>query len=189
MKPLAKLGYLAAACALLVTTFAMVDPRAVHAVAAALVQVTNTSANPVPTVDSTAAFPFATTVISDSITPGSFTVPSTTSTGVPVKRLVIETTSIRCDIPSGTANFSVDLQTPNPDPTAGGLAAFQNYFFPVVAPPSGVDNIETPPFVSAPSAVRIYMNPGAVGSLGLGGEFTASGADCVLSLSGHLETQ
>lgn len=38
MKPLAKLGYLAAACAVLVTTFAMIGPRAVQATVAALVR-------------------------------------------------------------------------------------------------------------------------------------------------------
>ena len=38
MKPLAKLTYLAAACALLVTTFAIVGPRTVHAVTAALIR-------------------------------------------------------------------------------------------------------------------------------------------------------
>jgi hypothetical protein len=38
MKPLAKLGYLAAACAMLVTTFAIIGPRTVRAVAAALIR-------------------------------------------------------------------------------------------------------------------------------------------------------
>ena len=44
MKPLAKLGYLAAACALLVTTFAIIGPRAVRAVAAALIRDTDNPA-------------------------------------------------------------------------------------------------------------------------------------------------
>lgn len=48
MKPLTKLGYLAAACALLVTTFAMIGPRAVRAAVATLVEVSNTTANPIP---------------------------------------------------------------------------------------------------------------------------------------------
>lgn len=164
---------------------ALVAPTRVHAVAAALVQVTNTSANPVPTIDSTAAFPFATTLVTDTVSlSGAFTVPSTTSTGVPVKRLVIETMSVECDIGSGTQNFLIDLQTPNPDPTAGGFQAFQNYFFPVVASSAGTA------YTSAPSAVRIYMNPGAQAIFAISGTFPANGgAFCSLALSGHLETQ
>jgi hypothetical protein len=38
MQPLARFGYTAATCALLVTTFAIIGPRAVHAVAATLVR-------------------------------------------------------------------------------------------------------------------------------------------------------
>ncbi len=38
MKPFVKLAYLAAACALLVTTFAIIGPRTVHAVTAALIR-------------------------------------------------------------------------------------------------------------------------------------------------------
>jgi hypothetical protein len=48
MKPFAKLGYLAAACTLLVATFAMIGPRAVRAAVATLVQVSNTTADPIP---------------------------------------------------------------------------------------------------------------------------------------------
>lgn len=44
MKAIAKLGYLAAACALLVTTLAIVGPRAVHAVVATLVRDTDNAA-------------------------------------------------------------------------------------------------------------------------------------------------
>jgi hypothetical protein len=38
MKPIAKLGYLAAACALLVTTFAIIGPRVVRAAVATLIR-------------------------------------------------------------------------------------------------------------------------------------------------------
>lgn len=38
MKPIARLGYLAVACALLVTTFAIIGPRAVRAVVATLIR-------------------------------------------------------------------------------------------------------------------------------------------------------
>jgi hypothetical protein len=46
---LVKLGFLAAACALLVATFSIIGPKVVKAAVATLVQVVNTSANPVPT--------------------------------------------------------------------------------------------------------------------------------------------
>jgi hypothetical protein len=46
MKPIAKLGYLGAACALVITTFAILEPRAVGAAVATLVQVANTVATP-----------------------------------------------------------------------------------------------------------------------------------------------
>jgi len=46
MKPIAKLGYLGAACALVITTFAIIGPRAVQAGVATLVQVANTAATP-----------------------------------------------------------------------------------------------------------------------------------------------
>lgn len=46
MKSLAKLGYLAAACALLVITFAMIGPHTVRAAVATLVEVTNPATNP-----------------------------------------------------------------------------------------------------------------------------------------------
>jgi hypothetical protein len=49
MKVLQKLGFLAAACALLVATFSIIGPRAVRAAVATLVQVVNTTANPVIT--------------------------------------------------------------------------------------------------------------------------------------------
>jgi hypothetical protein len=51
MKPLAKLGYLAAACALVVATFTIIGPRAVRAAVATLVQVVNTAAAPAITQD------------------------------------------------------------------------------------------------------------------------------------------
>jgi hypothetical protein len=46
MKPLAKLGYLGAACALVITAFAIIAPRAARAAVATLVQVANTAATP-----------------------------------------------------------------------------------------------------------------------------------------------
>lgn len=42
MKPLVKLSYLAAACAMIVATFAIIGPRTAHALVATLVQVVNT---------------------------------------------------------------------------------------------------------------------------------------------------
>lgn len=46
MKPLVRLGYFAAVCALLVTTMAIIGPRAARAVVATFVQVVNTASQP-----------------------------------------------------------------------------------------------------------------------------------------------
>src|ERR1700732_4672430 len=96
-----------------VLLIAALAPKATRGIAAALVQVTNTSANPVPTVsaDSPANFPFV-ALLCDFIQSGScisfgeFKVPTTTSTGLPVKRLVIENVSGECVLTPGIVKFS-----------------------------------------------------------------------------------
>ena len=73
--------------ALLITALA---PRAARGITATIVEITNTSANPVPTVSADANFPYEAVICAGECGPVSFSVPSTTTTGVPVKRLVIE---------------------------------------------------------------------------------------------------
>ena len=78
---------------------AALAPKATRGIAAALVQVTNTSANPVPTVSADANFPDHALLCTNECgpLPESFSVPSTTTTGVPVKRLVIEDLNVICN--------------------------------------------------------------------------------------------
>ena len=83
--------------AICMTVFAAFAPRIAHAITATLVQVVNTSASPVPTVGIEVPFQaavchgFGATGGSQCGAQGSnFVVPATTSTGLAVKRLVVE---------------------------------------------------------------------------------------------------
>ncbi|MHB8525837.1 MAG: hypothetical protein ACYDD2_06735 [Candidatus Acidiferrales bacterium] len=88
----------------LVVTLAV--PRAAHAVLSALVTVTNTSANPVPTYDSGTRFQTDVCFASGSVSVASnfcglnnsrtFQVPTVTSSGATVKRLVVDNVSGIC---------------------------------------------------------------------------------------------
>src|SRR5579862_3075536 len=105
MRPSAKLGYLAAACAVLVATFSIIGPPAVRAAVATLVQVVNTNANPVPNADVNAPgeevfqsqlCDAPGTFYSCGTTPSSLVVPASTSDGSAVKRLVLTTVTGTC---------------------------------------------------------------------------------------------
>ena len=89
------------------TALTILAPRTVHAVTAALVQVVNTSANPVPQADAATRFQAAMCIQSGTISTAynpcpaptntvSFAVPTTTSTGATVRRLVVENVSGYC---------------------------------------------------------------------------------------------
>jgi hypothetical protein len=182
-KALTTLGGILLAALLL----AALAPRAARGVAAALVQVTNTTANPVPTIDSTAAFPFATTFETGFSFEGSFIVPSTTSTGASVRRLVIESVGVQCTISPGVQNFVATLGVPNPDTTQGGIAQMQFYDFPLML---GAPTTTGTTFMNAPSALHLYVNSGATVFGGVGGSFPVGGdAFCFFNVGGHLETQ
>lgn len=89
--------------ALLLTALA---PRAARGVAAALVQITNTSVNPVPTYDSSTRFQadictqFGSVALAvnncGTNTSSSFVVPTVTSAGAAVKRLIVDDVSGFC---------------------------------------------------------------------------------------------
>ena len=83
----------------------LLAPKAVHAVVSTLVTVANTAANPVASrnVDNPATYPFSANLCvginggyCDPSTPQLFAVPSNTSTGLPVKRLVLQGVSGSC---------------------------------------------------------------------------------------------
>jgi hypothetical protein len=170
--------------ALLVAALA---PKATRGIAAALVQVTNTTANPVPTVsvDDPANFPYAAFLcggmegfcssdFSDSVT-----VPLVTTTGVPVKRLVIEDVNGQCTAfapPSpGFAMFAVE---PAPADNNLGRRSIVNYEF-------ATQQIESPGANLFHAAVRIYADPGATITQFL----VAGNAFCTFTLTGHLVTK
>jgi hypothetical protein len=167
---------------------AALAPKAAHGIAASLVQVANTSANPVPTVaaDNPANFPvqaqLCTSDTSNCPNP-IFMVPTTTSTGLPVKRLVIENFSGTCSLTPGIRNFLLLLEVPIP----GSFDAF-TFSFPLV--PASPNN-SAGSFVLGGTAVRIYANPGDTITMGMFAGISTSGdsAACNTILVGHLETK
>jgi hypothetical protein len=171
MKPLAKLGYLAAACALLITTFSIIGPRAVRAAVATLVQVANTPANPVPTVatDNPALQPFA---ITESPTgTATFNAPFPAPAG---KTWAIETLSVICAsptaIPTGQTPYVGVTVVTGGTPVYYYFAPTQTYFNTVM--------IVNQPF-------RAYADPGTTVYIGAQPGIPLV-FDCTETLSGHL---
>jgi|ERR1700683_221919 hypothetical protein len=155
--------------ALLITALA---PRAVRGITATIVEVTNTSANPVPTVSADANFPYEAFLCSGfecGLTPTSFSVPSATTTGVPVKRLVIEDLNANC-LGGGNA---VELVLP-PSVDNNGLTLLAYPF--LLNPPSSGESFGR-------ATVRIYVDPSATVSL------SGLSPQCFVTLTGHLETK
>jgi len=164
-------------------------PKTVRAVVSTLVTVANTPANPVPNrdVDNSANFPFSSEVcIGDAnfcqgVTDG-FTVPAATSSGVPVKRLIIESISGACDDTSGGSNFiaGVVLQTAAP-------ADSSNSSVEIVVLPA----IQTEPgWAVFNASVHFYASPGASVLEGTSGVHSGGfGGGCFEAVSGYLVTQ
>lgn len=170
MKPLAKLGYLAAACALLVATFSIIGPRAVRAAVATLVQVANTTEQPVPNLDmntpgeeSFQAF-LCTNNAGNGVCPtngptASYIVPGETADGRRVRRLVITYASAYC----GSAITGPQLIT--------NTSGVFGYFVPVIA--SSTTAIWNGPFFADPGLpLSVYV-----------------GANCSAYLTGYYLTQ
>jgi hypothetical protein len=145
---------------LLALSLQLFAPQAVHAVVSTLVTIANTSSNPVLSrnVDNPATYPFSANLCiavnstdCDASTPQFFVVPSYTSTGVPIKRLVLQGVSGRCQGDPTTIGLLDGVQ----------IASF--------APP---DNINNP---SSPSPYRPYQNASVLGTSHLTGDFPFSG--------------
>lgn len=170
MKPIAKLGYLAAACALLIATFSIIGPRAVKAAVATLVQVTNTQANPVPTVatDNPGLQPFAQT---QQGSPGNlslgFAVPAN-------KTWALEEMSLTCL--GGTAIAAGSTTDVRLFLSTGGNAI--QYTFAPVLNSFNEEFIVTQP-------VHAYADQGTFVNIGSGAGIPANWT-CFASLSGHL---
>jgi hypothetical protein len=172
-----------------VLLIAALAPKATRGIAAALVEVTNTASNAVPTEDGPGNFPFAASTCNalSGCSQGqaqSFDVPLTTSTGLPVKRLVIEDVSAQCTIASGDSVWVAVTVPFSADNVQLGHTGIVQYDFPAT-------------LTSATNAVvhqttRIYADPGAsvstyIVATGLSGLGTAD--VCFFTLVGHLETK
>jgi hypothetical protein len=152
-----------------------VAPNATRVVASALVQVTNTSANPEPKVSAEANFPYEAVLCTGRCDPNSsssFSVPSATSAGVPVKRLVIENLNAGCG-GEGTEPEVVAV-TPPPSIAGSGTPGSSYFFLPTASGPG-----ET----SGQATVRIYADPSSAFTL------LPASSDCLVTLTGHLETK
>jgi hypothetical protein len=153
-------GVLSAVLAMLVLI--VVTPRAAHAITAALVQVVNTSANPIPNrdQDNPAQQPFQ--FLAQPDTRGTGTNRAETDINVPAgKRLVIEYVS--AGIAAGNGSVSVET-------TAGGSQAAW-YFIDQAAPV----------FTRGFFPTRIYADPGSTVSVTVFGANTQADVE----LSGH----
>jgi hypothetical protein len=153
---------------------AALAPKATRGIATALVQVTNTSANPVPTVSADANFPYDALLCTNECSPlpESFSVPSTTTTGVPVKRLVIEDLNVICNAGSpGVVGLDVP---PSADNNAIPLSTIFFHQFLLSASGSGESY--------GHAIVRMYADPLATVRI-------VSAGSCFAFVTGHLETK
>lgn len=173
--------------ALLIAAFA---PKAARGVAAALVQVTNTASNAVPTEDGPGNFPFVAAGLcaasfgnSDcAANQGGFNVPATTSTGAAVKRLVIEDVSASCDMNPGSALSTRVIVTLPADTVDVLNRGITQYFFPVTSVGGNFGVTHSP--------ARIYADPGTGIGVSVVGSFAGSnGASCLMYLVGHFESK
>ena len=209
---LGALGVLGALVAVAAVT-ALVMPKAVHAVAAALVEVTNTSTNPVPTYDSSTRFQadlchsFGSVAAASNYcgtnTSSSFVVPSITSGGAAVKRLVVDNVAGLCSSFNNatllltnvalTGQFVPD-SVPNGDSTT-------THWMPLVGPAHGYVNDPSigPPLGGVQETDYGYgqnthfsFNPGTTVSSFFEYSFTGVGdidAGCIVNVEGYLATQ
>jgi hypothetical protein len=111
-----------------------------------------------------------------------FTVPSATSTGLPVRRLIIEHVSGLC---SGTALASSPLLDASlSEAPPNGRARSLNFFVPVLNEPASATSLASQTFAQP---VRIYADPGTNVSVregSSGGTFTV----CQYQITGHFVT-
>lgn len=169
---------------------AVVAPKAARGIAAALVQVTNTSANPVPNLDvnTPAEEPFETVLCTaagvfagdcPSNEPIGFVVPSTTTDGATVKRLVIENVSGSCATSGTTVVLGMGIDTTIGENTVNGLSAVQTLVPAQGSPGKGA---------VFGQLARLYADPGAA----VGMEpFVAGSTDliCGADVNGYFVTK
>ena len=171
----------------------IVTPKAAHAVVATLVEVANTSANPVAVTQGAelATEPFATMLCEDDssgslcagtgavleeIPPSSFTVPSTDSAGHPVKALVIQFVSGQCNA------AAVALVTTVPANGVNGVTKMANILTLVAQPSVSGTSTTTGPNVD--QMTSIVAGPGS--TVSMLAAFPPTGAICELAVNGYL---
>ncbi|MFZ0639522.1 MAG: hypothetical protein WA020_12105 [Candidatus Acidiferrales bacterium] len=197
MKFAKRLLMVAGAVALAGLVGVMLAPKAVHAVVATLVEVENTSANPVPVTDGTdiAEQPFETTICKDtgsgicgalatavglSVTPpASFTVPATDSAGDSVKMLVIRFVSGICGGPTSAPA----LLTSVPANAVNGVTTAVNFLDLGVLPTTTTSGTTVIGEVNVDTPTNIVAAPGSTVSM-----FAelSSGSGCWLTVNGYL---
>jgi hypothetical protein len=160
--------------ALAIAAIAIVStPRVIAQARAALVR----------DIDHPANYPFAWEAIvtvspTNPVPGGAFTVPTTTSDGKLVQRLVIEHVSAYCtdlEIPAAALRVFGPVRTPG----IGSTPQYEHYL------PFGPS--PTPSKQSVGEQTRLYTNPGSVVGLNIV-EFEDFGT-CALSMAGHFVTQ
>jgi hypothetical protein len=157
MKRLHKL-YLALGAFGVLALLALVTPRAAHAITAALVQVTNTPANPASVLDAgnPANEPFAWEALSHTtpVNAANFTTPSTTADGRTVQRLVIEEVSANCSgLSAATSGIRVSAY-PSFSTAGASLGTVGNEVY----VPFPINSVAGEQALS--QQTRIYVDPG-----------------------------
>lgn len=176
---------------------AALAPKTARGIAAALVQVTNTSSNPVPTVMSGTPFEAA-LCHSFGATQGtlcgaqssSFVVPSTTAAGAPVKRLVVEHVSGIC-AGENTPLIAAILTGPFVADAVPNTAGTMFHYFPLTLETTGPGPSSlTEQDYSFGGPTRIYFDPGVTVNQ-LTELFEPSNVDafCLAQVEGTLVTQ
>jgi len=195
------------------TAIVILNPRTVHAITAALVQVSNTSAAPVPQEDAGTRFQAAVCNVAGGISTAvnpcpsptnvpTFTVPTTTSTGAPVRRLIVENVSGYCSNYGSNAVIMKFIRLrgqPTPDADSNGNPTFTHYI-PLGAPYSYVNDATWgPPLANEPEndygfgqTTKFAFNPGDTVSLELF-DFQPSTSNvvdafCIARVEGYLVT-
>jgi predicted outer membrane repeat protein len=188
MKFAKRLLMVAGAVALAGLFSVMLAPKTVHAVVATLVQVENTSANPVPVSQSDLANdPFAASLCNGSyqlcegvsilngltqvVYAPSFVVPSTDANGQPVRALVIQFISGICNASTAA------LETSAPANAANGVTSTLNFLNNTVAVSGGAPYVDQTTTIIAPAGSTV-----AIAGSGINSQSPA----CFLTVNGYL---
>ena len=181
--------------ALVASFLILVAPKTAHAVVAALVEVANTPTNPVPNADVNApgdepfqtqiclAYPAGSFPCTSGAIPESFGVPTVTSDGLTVKRLVVENISGFCTVSGGQTIGLVEIEFSTNANTVNGinLASLVPMSTPIV---SGFSHVSAPTPVYADPGTSIYF-----GAFNYSETPTATKtAGCEYNIIGHLVT-